>query len=129
MTYTAWTLKNDAVRDNLITHLRGLPLASQTVKILQKDHTTPQEHYFHMLCDILDKETGNKRGYHKMRYKFQIMPLETVTTPNGVPFLYPETSRNANREEYGQMIDLALIDFDILKLKPPISSVFGLEGK
>ena len=129
MTYLSWTLSNDKVRLHLVQYLMSMPLDGQNVKITKKDHTTPQARYFHMLCDILDREVGENRGFHKMRFKFEVLPLEEVHITGGRKFLYPISSREANKEEYGRMIDLALAEGSRLGLIMPSADIFGLEER
>lgn len=120
-----WVLKSPENRQYLIQYLMTLPLKGQVVTIAKKHHTPPQGRYLNMLCRILDESLGEKEDYHKTKYKFATMPLETVRVGDQ-NFLWPLSSTKADNEACSKMIELALTDFQQAGLIAPDPKMLGL---
>lgn len=121
-------LKSQDVLFNLILELQSLPLGKFEVSIKETGRTRRQEKYLHKLIGIIAAHIGEDAEECKLRLKYEWLPLREITA-RGKTFLYPVSTKDITKEQYGMMITKCLVLGANLGLNMPDASFFGLEER
>lgn len=121
-------LKSQSVLLNLIAELQSLPLGKFEVSIKETGRTRRQEKYLHKLIGIIAAHIGEDPEECKLRLKYEWLPLREITA-KGETFLYPVSTTDITKEQYGMMITKCLVLGSNLGLTMPDAAFFGLEER
>lgn len=97
----------------------------QQIDIGDEKKSSQQERFFHALCGVIAKFTGDDKEDIKMRIKFSVLPLHEVHV-NGVSYMVPKSTTRLTKTEYNQLIEAAMITGNALHLKMPIPAQHGI---
>ncbi|MCF0055553.1 hypothetical protein [Dyadobacter sp. CY356] len=121
---TSYLTVNDIVIENLYKAIKEAPRGSE-VTIGPKNKTRQQEKYLHaIICEIC-KHNGADPEDLKDDIKIPILGF-TEHDYHGKKYLRPKSSKHISDEQYGKLINAAIViaDFLDVKLRPP--SHYGL---
>ena len=119
--------ENPKVEKNLQAYLSQLPPGKWEVLIKKPGKTSSQRNFFHFLCDIVSDHTGESKELVKMRHKFKNLPLETVHIEGLGMMLFPISSEDTTKEQYGKLIDSVTEEGLGLDLIMPAAWAHGVE--
>lgn len=123
---TTYYLKSQDVLLNLIAELQTLPLGKYEVCVKETGRTRRQEKYLHKLIGIIASYMGEDAEDYKLKLKYEWLPLKEIQA-KGQTYLYPVSTTEITKEQYGQMITNCLVLGGHLGLVMPDAAHFGLE--
>lgn len=126
-----YILKDRNILNNLIAELNTLPLDfpekyEVAIKKHKKDLTGQQRKYWHKCLQIISDENGTPMTELKMKIKYEVLELQEVKV-NGELHLYPPSSEDISRQEYGELIEATLQVAYYLNLTMPVPGHYGYE--
>jgi hypothetical protein len=95
------------VKRGLMTALKDMDLTKPKKVVISDfklNRTNQQRAWFHTLCGLFAKETGDSQGDIKEYIKRDVLGVHTVTFA-GETFERTKSSEAANREEYSDCIE------------------------
>jgi hypothetical protein len=125
---TTYYLKSQDVLLNLIAELQSLPLGKYEVCVKETGRTRRQEKYLHKLIGIIASHIGEDPDECKLRLKYEWLPLREISA-RGQVYLYPMSTTEITKDQYGMMITKTLALGANLGLVMPDASHFGLEER
>jgi hypothetical protein len=125
---TTYYLKSQDIVVNCIDEINTLPLGKYEVCIKETGRSRPQEKLFHKLVGIIAKHIGENSEETKLRLKYEWLPLREVRARGDV-YLYPISTTDITKEQYGQLITKAMAIGAELGLIMPAAEHFGLEDR
>lgn len=125
---TTYYLKSQDVLANLISELQTLPLGKYEVCVKETGRTRRQEKYLHKLIGIVAAHIGEDPDECKLRLKYEWLPLKEINA-RGQQYLYPLSTTEITKEQYGMMITKTLALGANLGLVMPDAGHFGLEDR
>jgi hypothetical protein len=105
----AFTIEDERQLERLQTFLKAqaLPFQVECGPVV-KDKTPAQRRQFHRLCGEFGKALGMTKGQVKEMVKQEHFGLDTVTLKNGATYQVVQSSEDADRPEYSDLIETLL---------------------
>ncbi|PSL23446.1 hypothetical protein [Dyadobacter jiangsuensis] len=118
-------IANEQVRKNAMSALMDAPIGSG-VSFTKKKKTRQQEKYLHVIINIICKHNGADPDDLKDDIKIPILGF-TEHTHNGNTYVRVKSSKHISDDQYGKLIDAALIVADFLNIKIHPPSYYGYQ--
>lgn len=98
----------------------------QEIVIDDEKKSGQQEKFFHSLCTLIGKQTGNDKDYIKTALKIKVLPLHEVKIGDQ-SYMVPKSTTRLTKPEYSQLIEAAMILGQSLQLQMPLARLQGIE--
>lgn len=121
---TVFFIDNDIIAANCTAAVKELPRGKYVVEIKPKPKTRRQECYLHALLGIIAEHQGVELETLKLTLKYEWLPLRLVRA-RGRDFLYPISTTELSKEQYGVFIDRVLMLGESLGLFMPPETYYG----
>lgn len=123
-----WFLKSDAVRENLISYLRTLPVSKGLeIRIHKANKTPPQRAYWHCMVRIISEDVGKTEAALKEELKAEWLPVREHKRGDGKIVLLPKPTEDLTKEEYSELIERTLALAAFLGITIPSPYHMGIE--
>ena len=106
---SAFTLRNDRIRDNCIQAIRDIEITDRPMRVTINNHinskTVQQRGWFHKLCALWGDEIGMQAGDVKEIAKAKLFGWKQISYGGITLTLADGHSENLNSMRYGELID------------------------
>lgn len=114
------------IRQRAIDYILSLDKVQQ-IDIGDEKKSGNQERFFHSLCGVIAKFTGDDKEEVKLQIKYRVLPLHEIHA-NGNTYLVPKSTTRLTKQEYSQLIDAAMMLGQSLQLQMPLAKLHGVES-
>lgn len=124
---STYILRNDEVKDRCLKEVQSVPFGHKvTISKYSKSKTGAQRNYFHQILKLVSDYTGDDQEELKMKIKYRVLPLKEIMVA-GERHLYPVSSEKTTTDQYGELIEAALILADAAGVSVPNPQYYGFE--
>lgn len=116
-------IRNNAILDNCINHLRGLR-GTWKVSITQAKRTSSQNAYFHALLDIIAPHTPYPPQELKEILKAELIGVQEVAW-KGKKYVLPIPSSSLDQKQYSLLLEKLIMLASELAITTPTKEHFG----
>lgn len=114
------------INEKILDNCRKAIALGYVVEIKKKRKTRQQEKYLHAIINIIAKDQGVDPEDLKDDLKIPVLGF-TEHTYAGKTYLRAKSSRGISDEQYGKLIDAALMMANFLNITLPPKQYFGME--
>ena len=124
-----YTIRNAGVKDRCAKAVINVlacdpPQYDVVIKKHVRSKTGQQRNYFHKILELVCNHTGEHLEDLKMDIKLRVLPLRIVTY-NGQNVPYPMSSEKATVQQYGELIEAAMMYAHAAEVTIPPASFYG----